>query len=394
MNSHVLCSKRAFTLVELLVVIAIIGMLIALLLPAVQAARGAAQRMACSNALKQFSLALHNYHDVNQNFPRGNTAVVYVETNGNERMWGGYGPLFVLMPFYELTQVWNEGTTNDRFAAQDPSGGVFWGNTQPILGCPSDTFFNNSDGRNSYVYSVADWADTNMGHSVLPKASANRRSIFARALINNGNNWKQAADNVPVRNFSSMSDGTTHTVIFSERATTSNKNSVRGAYLLGASGNPNGIPNDPAPGFPGYTDSAANHFIYPNKCMNYKKGNGYNANVGTGQNEVYADDHFGTRWADGRGPATFSTCLPPNSPSCIGAGGVDYDGRSMNAASSYHSGGVNVGMGDGSVRFISDTINWTTGTMNDSVTCVQSGPSPFGVWGALGSINGGESAAP
>jgi prepilin-type processing-associated H-X9-DG protein len=122
-------------------------------------------------------------------------------------------------------------------------------------------------------------------------------------------------------------------------------------------------------------------------CLDEREGKGYKPPDGN----IKQNDHFGTRWADGRGPSSFSTILPPNSPSCSGAG-VDYDARMMVAASSYHSGGVNVSLGDGSVRFISETINY--GTIDAATTPVASGESPFGVWGALGSINGGEAKVP
>ena len=150
-------SRTAFTLVELLVVIAIIGMLIALLLPAVQAAREAARRMQCSNNLRQLALACHNYYDVHHSLPSliGGPAAVLDASNTPRFNIGGFGWQVLIMPFFE-----QQARYGDITRAQTIAGFTYGGylldailphnqGTIPSLSCPSDQYAQRGFGENN-----------------------------------------------------------------------------------------------------------------------------------------------------------------------------------------------------------------------------------------------------
>ena len=134
---------EGFTLVELLVVIAIIGILVALLLPAVQAAREAARRMSCSNNMKQIGLAMHNYHDTYKTFPFGEGARP-IRGGAYASAWNGPNWRVAILPFIEQAPMYDQLDFNITFDACRPgfrntTNAVLSGYTVPVYRCPSSS---------------------------------------------------------------------------------------------------------------------------------------------------------------------------------------------------------------------------------------------------------------
>ncbi|MCD0461438.1 DUF1559 domain-containing protein [Roseiconus lacunae] len=357
-------ARQGFTLVELLVVIAIIGVLVGLLLPAVQAAREAARRMQCSNNMKQLGLALHNYHSAYKQFPAG--AVWFEGYNGGmPTQTRTVSAAIFIMPFLEMTALY-EGFVED--AKQAPAGSWPWesqtlrdAGPQSAFICPSAANADNPEystvSKNCYVFSVGDelWhnARTN-SQEASPIARGDFRSMFLPSLPDEFNKTR--------RRFRDIIDGTSNTIAMSEVAATPRDfATVKGdvAAFNGIYSGGTGVPG-PCLNVPLQTDN-------PTEYLNG------------------ADCWRGLILGDGRTINNkFTTTLPPNSPSCAYGGGNNSWGTY--APSSQHSGGVQTLMFDGSVNFVTDSIDAGDPYANQ----VTSGESPYGIWGAMGTPQGKE----
>ncbi len=348
---------RAFTLVELLVVIAIIGILIALLLPAVQAAREAARRSQCSNNIKQIGLAIHNYADVYKLLPPGqmgtwdpggwNTHTIHNDNN--------LSTLFHILPYMEQQPLYDQIT--GPLGTYPPQG--CWGMEESYAPfrqhissffCPSDGNGPNRNPANqtgaaNYCFSRGD----RISDIVSPGLST-ARGVFMRGRC---------------RSFADIKDGTSNTVAVSEHGVwTGNVLYLHGGFC-----------------------SVANLHTGPVVCLQYK---GTNNQLTCGSPGADHLEQIGRAWAAGWPIYTgFTTVLGPNQPHCASSTGEWASG--VFPPDSYHPGGVNVGMTDASVRFISETID--TGNLASAQPATGTVASPYGVWGALGTIQGGESVS-
>jgi len=190
------CLRRAFTLVELLVVIAIIGVLVALLLPAVQSARAAARRMTCANGIRQLALACHNFQNTQGVLPPW-----------AEGTQGEYGSAhFLLLPYVEQQNVY-----------QQANGNSFNARTAPvkIFTCPDDATVKNG------VFGPSSSAYQQFNSRAVNTSSANGVPMGAATYAINGQvATAQVADGHPVKGSTTLEkikDGTSNTVLFAER---------------------------------------------------------------------------------------------------------------------------------------------------------------------------------
>ncbi len=341
-------NRSGFTLVELLVVIAIIGVLVSLLLPAVQAAREAARRMQCTNNLKQIGLALTNYESAHKVFPFGKGESY---RNVPAPVYARWSQHALILPFMEQQSLYSQIDFNYPPETPDMGNGIVAfmpayssanGKNRDACRIPVPNFLCPSDlepsstwrAQNNYAANSGGWlcdrTDEPAGSQDTAPNEVQRSVFYFKSHVRTKD----------------ITDGVSNTVFFSEK--------IRGQ----------GTPNARTDVFiiPHQTSLTA---LY-DTCTNINRAT-----------TIPFLSKWGLSWVMGESCCTsYTHVATPNKNSC---GGLNYPGTMTNmnmqvTVASYHTGGVNVLMGDGSLKFVSDGIN-------------------LQIWRDVGTRNGGEVAS-
>ncbi len=405
--------RPGFTLVELLVVIAIIGVLVGLLLPAVQAVREAARRMSCSNNFKQIGLGIHNYHSAYKQLPThgsgtgspdggvapggfGNTSVTRDWwTNYSDANSWRLSALVGLTPFVEQQALWEQISNPNSVNALDPVNPMAdpwppmgptmqflqygpWVTEIPTLRCPSDPGVGlPAQGRTNYGACLGDsmWWSVRGSKNALNEPSGEKKPDGGYARQSRAADRGMFVPHTEAK-FRDVLDGLANTIAMGELLTDLGDRDNRGTQT----NNPEGNPPDDVRDNPAWCEDQGDQ-IDPNRPRFWAAGHAV-AGVNDGR---------GYKWADFR--PNFSgvhTVHPPNAPIC---GGNNVGQTGMFPPSSRHQGGAHILMGDGAVIFITDSIEagnkragmvWQNGANATAPANVPGSISPYGLWGAMG----------
>ena len=352
-------ARRGFTLIEVLVVIAIIGLLVALLLPAVQSAREAARRMQCANNLKQIGLALHGYHDAVGSLPWGQGPFG----------WNDWGAAALVLPHMEQGVLFNGiNFSQDLLPAQPgcPANTTAQAITLAALICPSDLDrLTNPQGHTNYA--------GNAGSNPLFFRRATSSPAFPASIFPTPDGlfaFVSARPDPPfgtVVSFAGITDGLSQTAAFSERVkgigTGNQLDPLRPTSAVAGLGRPGGTAPGGAP-----ADSIPQPYYAACRATPPTASN-LATDAGPDGVGWYA---YGMHWWTGHPySGRYNHVMPPNTWSCAyDVNGIIND-NGANPTSSRHPGVVNVLFADGSTRAIKETI-------------------AVPVWWALGSRSGGE----